>query len=247
MRRVFFNLLTGLFFYINTAAAQQKEVTEQFQSWVGYMTSTRITEKFSWWNDFHYVPGGFFVARTGLTYHFPQRVNITGGYGFLELPTGSIGKELKRREHRPWGQLVVSNPISDNWSNTMRIRYDARFRKNIENGEIVDGYTFNHRLRMMASFRKQFPQLKPKDDWMPFLSLADEILINFGKNIVYNHLDQNRVTVTLGMQHKSLTMQVGYMNRFVQLASGNQFIMNHTAVLWMTHSFDRRRVIAPLP
>lgn len=225
----------------------QKVITQRFQQWVGYMTSTRVSDKFSWWNDFHYVPDGFYVARTGLTYHFPQSVNITAGYAYLGLPSGGVTADLKRSEHRPWGQMVISTPIAPHWSHMARVRYDARFRHNISGGELIDGYTFNHRLRFLTNIRKQFPALKPAENWMPFVSVSDEVLINFGKNIIYNYLDQNRATATIGMQHQNISFQVGYMNRFVQLSEGNKAIANHTLILWVVHTLDRRRVASQNP
>ncbi|MCC5928055.1 MAG: DUF2490 domain-containing protein [Cyclobacteriaceae bacterium] len=217
----FFKLFLLIFMYSILAHGQIREVRSRPQGWIGYMTSTRISDNYSVWNDAHFVPGGFYVLRTGLTRHLSSQANITAGYAFLGLPAGGVTKDLKRMEHRPWGQLVVSNALSPTWSNVTRIRYDARFRRNVEDGNLTHGYGFNHRLRFMASFRKMLPSLKISGDSETFVAFADEILVNFGRDVVFNAMDQNRVTITTGVQKERITWQIGYMNRFVQLASGN--------------------------
>lgn len=93
------------------AHAQQKIVTNQFQFWGGYMTSTAISQRWSWWNDAHAVSnGGFWIVRTGLTYNLPQ-TNFTAGYAYLRIPLGSGNKALGRPEHRPWAQLVFNQKL----------------------------------------------------------------------------------------------------------------------------------------
>jgi hypothetical protein len=217
-----------------------KQVTTQGQSWIAYMSTQRLSKHFSLWNDAHLVPQGFFVMRTGLTYHFPEKVSITGGYAYLGLPAG-VTKDLKRPEHRPWGQLVVSTPLGTNWNFLFRLRYDARFRQNLLSGKLADGFSFNHRIRFMATFRKDFPGLTLGGQVVPFLSMGNEVHINAGKNVLNNYMDQNRVTGTVGLRRKGIQLQAGYMNRTVQLPSGNQLIVNHTLLLWVSHAMDFRR------
>ncbi len=230
------------------AQAPAKEVREQNQFWIGYMTATKLSNKFSWWNDAHFVPSGFFIVRTGLTFYFPERANLTAGYARLALPGGGVSSELKRSEHRPWAQLIVNSPLPGQWSHLMRIRYDARYRHKLTpQGTLDEGYGFNNRVRFLSSFRHRFEQFKLGEHWLPFFNISDEVLVNFGREVVFNHLDQNRFSLTLGMQHKGLTAQMGYMNRFVQLSSGNRFVLNHTLIVWITHNLDGRRLITPAP
>lgn len=240
-------LLIFLFNTVTLAQTPTKSVKTHNQQWIGYMTSTKLSEKFALWNDAHFVPNGFYALRTGLTYHLASNTNITAGYAFLGIPDGSSTPELKRKEHRPWGQMFITNPIANNWSSTLRIRYDARFKQNLSDGQLTDDFTFNNRLRFLVSFRKHFPTLKFGNDWLPFINLSDELHFNFGKAIVYNYMDQNRITVTLGVKRKNFSGQIGYMNRFVQLPTGNNFVLNHTAVLWLAHSFQMHKINSAHP
>lgn len=235
--KVFFPLLL---LFSSFLLAQEKEISNNEQFWIGYMTSGKLSEKYSLWNDFHFVPDGFFVARTGLTRFFHKNLNLTAGYAYLNVPTFSETIKLNRNEHRPWMQMVANHKISDKLRMINRIRYDMRFRQDFANGELLDSFTFNHRLRMLISMR--FPLVGKKIiGGTPFINISNEILVNFGKNVTNNYLDQNRLWLTLGLQLDGVSFQAGYMNRFVQLPQNDRFVRNHTLVVWITHHFDFRK------
>lgn len=215
--------------------AQQKEVLQQEQLWLGYMTSARISERFSLWNDFHYIPGGFGVVRTGLTTHLPHRIDVTAGYAHLWLP---LNEQMRRREHRPWGQVVVPTPLGGNFALQHRLRWDMRYRQRVADGEITEGYTFNHRARVQAVLRRNFPNLTV-GGVLPSLVLANELIMNLGKEATAP-FDQNRISLMAAGRYKGLTLQAGYMNRYVQSATPGRFTSNHTLVFWLFHNMDWR-------
>ncbi len=224
-----------------------KDVDHQLQVWFGYMSQTRISDRISLWADAHFVPGAFYVLRPGITLHMNDAIKVTAGYGFLGLSAGSLTRELKRTEHRPWAQTVFSSPISEHWGFLHRIRYDGRFRRNISNNELADGFGFLNRLRFLVNFRYSLHPLRFGDDFLPYVTFGNEILFNFGSGVVFNHLDQNRVTVGIGLSRKGVSAQLGYMNRYVQLAAGDRFVMNHTLIFWIFHSIDLRANHAAIP
>jgi len=234
-------LLITLFFQTLSLSAQQeqvnKEVNTQGQLWFGYMTSGRINSKFSIWNDTHLVPGGFFIVRTGLTRHFYQNLSVTGGFAYLSIPTISNKINLQRNEFRPWAQLAVNHKVSPKLYMANRIRYDARFKQDFLDGSLLNSYSFNHRVRMLISMRFPLKGYEIKGG-TAFLNFSNEVHVNFGEIIINNHLDQNRFWITYGYQFERITLQVGYMHRFVQLPSGNQFQVNNTLIFWLTHQFD---------
>jgi hypothetical protein len=240
LRSAYYLTLIFLISFFQFGKSQEKTVVHQQQQWVGYMTSGKLSEKWSVWNDFHYVPDGFFVARTGISRHFYSNLTLTGGYAYLSIPALSQEVKLFRTEHRPWAQLVANHKVSNRLYMANRLRYDARFRQNFAEGELLDDFTFNHRLRMLISMR--FPLIGTEiKGGTPFINFSNEILVNFGKNVGFNHLDQNRFWVTFGWQITNLTIQTGYMHRFVQLPTGLNFNTNHTFILWVTHNFDLRK------
>lgn len=236
--------LAGAFVFggMGRARAQppERSIGAQDQLWLGYLTQVRVSEPLSIWNDFHYVRGAFYVLRTGLTHHLSDKVALTAGYAHLGLPVGTVNRELQRREHRPWAQLVTSSPLGASWSLVNRVRYEMRFRHNVADDRLAPGYDLTHRLRFLVTFRRDLNELR-FGEHVPFVSVGNEVLVNFGENVVYNHFDQNRVTVGAGLARRRFALQVGYMNRFVQLPSGRDFVMNHTLVVWIFHNFDLRQ------
>lgn len=225
-------LVVGLGLSFGEVKAQDRQVTSKQQIWLGYMTSTYINPKYSLWNDFHFVPGGFFVARTGLT-RTTKYVNLTAGYGFLLLPISTSTSTLKRSEHRPWSQVLITIPLSDRIRFIQRTRYDARFRQDIVNGERTNTYSFTNRFRFSAGFRINGPLWK--ETLIPFMSISDEILLNAWSGKSVQTFDQNRIQISVGIQSGKIQYQIGYMNRFVQTGP-NRFTENHMVLFWVTHS-----------
>lgn len=218
------------------AWAAAEPVAHTGQGWLGVMTQQRVSEGFSLWNDAHLVPGGFFVLRTGLTAHLPHRFAATAGYAFLGLNLGDRG--LIRPEHRPWAQLVHAHAV-ERWRLTSRVRLDARYRRNVDGDALIAGYTPMFRVRLMFTARRDLPSLTVRG-LTPYVSLGDELLLNFGSEVERDRVDQNRVTAAAGVSRGGHAWQAGYMNRAVVRRTG-AVVMNHTALLWLFANFDLRR------
>lgn len=234
------SLLVFIWLTVCFAHSQNKEITDNNQFWGGYMTSAKLSNKYYLWNDFHYVPDGFFVARTGITRTFFEKLYVTAGFAYLNIPTTSNDVKLNRTEYRPWMQMVANHKLTDRLIMINRVRYDMRFRQDFANGELFNDFSFNHRLRMLIGLRHHFDDKKVLQG-TPFVNLSNEVLVNFGENVTSNYLDQNRTWLTLGLRLESLSFQVGYMHRFVQLPQDQKFVRNHTLIVWITQRFDFRK------
>jgi hypothetical protein len=226
-------------FMANFVNAQTRAVTHANQYWVGYITATQLSEKYAVWNDVHVVPQAFAIVRTGLTRTLSNNVAATAGYAYLWLPIKVGSDALRRNEHRPWAQLQFNAPLSKGWSFTQRTRYDARFRENIRDGEVVDGYAFNHRVRFLISIKRVLGDAQRS---RPYLGASNETLLNFGKEVA-SSFDQNRLMVFAGIQHRQVQYQLGLMNRYVQTGP-SKFALNHTVVVWVVQKFDLRKLRA---
>lgn len=224
--------------------AQTKSIKNAEQVWFGYLSSTRLNARYSWWNDFHYVPQGFFVARTGLTRHI-KNVNVTAGYAFLLLPAYPGSSQLLRNEHRPWAELNFSLPVSQSIQFIQRYRYEARFKQNVRDSAVTDGYTFTNRARLFLGLRKNF-KLHDRPQITPFILVADELMVNFGDRVTYNAFDQNRLLISLGIQKGNTQYQLSYMNRFVQTGV-SEFTENRTICFWVTQKFSLQKRKSILP
>jgi hypothetical protein len=235
-------LIVPLILLATMLYGQGKTTVENNQLWLGYMTSTKISERYSIWNDFHYVREGFGILRTGLTRNYSNH-SITAGYAFAWLTPGGDNKSLNRHEHRPWMQVQFNLPVNQKTSFIQRVRYEARFRENVANGEVTDGYIFTNRVRFLVSLKRTIGKTEGKST-IPFVAVSDEVLLNFGEN-ARNTFDQNRISLSVGIQQKNTQYQLGFMNRYVQVGDG-KYVLNHTLTIWLTQKFDLRKIIAKL-
>jgi hypothetical protein len=179
--------------------------------------------------------------RTGVTRSVFKSGGLTVGYAFLKLPVTPEGP-MKRNEHRPWAQIQLTTTLSQAWSATQRVRYDARFRQHVSDGELAHGYGFNHRVRFLISLRRNLG--KPgSQEIQPYIVASNECLLNFGREITYNTFDQNRLSVSFGIQKKQVQYQLGFMNRFVQ-SGPSRYTANQTVVLWVIQRFDLTKLLS---
>lgn len=202
--------------------------------WIGYMSNWWLNPSKAIWFDTHLNHDTFFVLRGGYTHKFESGPSITGGYAYIRL-----NPDLNRPEHRPWGQVFFPFRLNDDWTASFRLRSELRFIESLDNGQHSGGYVFAWRNRFQTSFTRHF---EPVDLGTPLLQFSHELLLNFASNPDLDTLDQNRISVLLGLQMENLTIRVGYMNRY--LANVNYGTTEHAALLWFTHNIqigDRRR------
>jgi hypothetical protein len=228
-----------------SAQSIEKEMHHRDQSWFGYFSQARLTNKLGLWLDVHYrqtdnfVDRPFqFLFRPALTYFLKDNLRVNMGYAFVNHFPGR-GLDTSRPEHRAW-QQIWWNQKYPGLTTLQWLRFEQRFNRKIANDLLEDGYNFNYRLRYNMSF---FIPLKGKEmaPKTPFIAVANEVFLNFGKRILYNTFDQNRFFVGLGYQFTShLNAQLGYMNVFQQEAPGNKYWSTNTIRLFFFHSFDLR-------
>lgn len=224
----------SIFFLFALGTRAQQNVHDR-ELWLGYIGAIRVADNWSVWQDYHYVPDAFAVARYGLTYKLNPRVQMTGGLGFVWTST-SFTNELVRAEYRPWGQIVGQTRLGERLSGQLRFRYDARFRQKLGEGMVLDEHLFYNRLRVMARVRHDLKQL-PNGDVL-HLNLMDELLYNAGAQIA-DGIDQNRLYLLLGFTHKQYTLLGGYHVRMIPQAAGGMRY-NHGLTLWFLHTIDIR-------
>ena len=121
------------------------------------------------------------------------------------------------------------------------VRLEERFRRKLLNdNELGEGYNYNPRIRYAFALFLPLTEKGLGPGSLQFL-LNNEVMINFGKNIVYNHFDQNRFFAGLAYQfNPHAQLQAGYLNVFQQLPAGNQFNKLHAIRLFYFHNFDLR-------
>lgn len=218
-------------FVFDTGFAQQN-ISVNEEVWWGVMTSAQVSNRFSIWNDAHFVNELFIIYRTGLTYH-PKVDNFvtTVGYGFLKLTTPNSVGSLIRPEHRPWMQSTYRVPSAKKLSTSFRFRYDARFIQNLEAGNLDDGFSFNHRWRFNNALRYSWGDLISKNTRFT-TTLLNEALFTSGPGS--NGFRHEHRTHFLGQLGKgNFVYSLGYVIRYINLNPTTARI-NHGPVVWIT-------------
>ncbi len=245
--KLFICLLVLMVFLYLQLSAQTKSTAHVEQVWLGYFNQTRFNDKWGMWADLHLrTKEDFFtnfsttILRLGLTHYLNDDTKFTLGYAYVNFFPADNHKNISQPEHRPWQQIQWHSRFP-NLRLMQWFRLEERYRRKILNDdELAEGYSFNFRIRY--NFFAQFPLSKKK--FQPntlSLVLNDEVLVNFGKQIVYNYFDQNRFFAGFNYHiNKHDNLQFGYMNLFQQLVAGNQYRNIHTGRVFYFHNLDFR-------
>ena len=200
--------------------------------WLGYISSIPIKGNWSFWNDFHYVPQGFFASRQGISYRVHPQVQMTVGYAWVTTATPST-TALVRPEHRPWGQIEWRRPLSAKYGLRLRYRHDWRFRRALMDGEVQDNYIQVQRYRFMFGLQRLLKLDSKGRRWQ--LNLLNELLLQTGQGVSHP-LDQNRSYLLLSLSQGSWTWMGGYDFRLIR--SGEVYNARHGLTLWAVHNFE---------
>lgn len=230
-----FKVIAALFpFLIFGQGIAKKEVNQQVHTWVSLNTVTKFSEHWGIAADAHIRENGFFESnnfyflRGGISYMPNAAVSLTAGYAHMWLAPTKEGWDTYADENRIYQQAQLVTKVGK-VSVLQRLRNEQRWQEKIVNDEPTGKNRFTNRVRYLASFT--IPIFSDKK--MPSLVLSDELLIHFGKEIVYNTFDQNRLFIGIKQNiSPKLSYDFGYMNVYQQKYLGNQYDMNHTIRLF---------------
>jgi hypothetical protein len=240
--------LTGLaiiLFNMPSQAQQKKEINQKAQFWWSVNSTTRLSEKWGVIADFHtrrddFVKDiNFYFARAGFAFWASDKLTLVGGYAHLWLaqPITDVGfvyqNENRVYQQAQWRQKEGKVTF------VHRIRNEQRWREALDPDGKVDGVRFADRIRFLFSIA--IPVFE--NEYLPVLSIADEVHFQFGKSIVLNTFDQNRTF--LGIKQKitqNLSFDLGYMMVYQQKSSGFEYDMNHTLRWFFYFSPDLRKL-----
>ena len=246
MKRVL--LLFFVSFVLSAVAFSQKKVSSDQQAWFGYFNQTRFSRHWGTWTDLHLRTREDFVSRlnqsivrVGLTYYIKDNTKLTAGYAYVNNFPGDNHKNISQPEHRIWQQIQWHTNYPRlrlmQW-----VRLEERFRHKILNDDVLaEGYNYANRVRYNFFLVTPLGKNAFAPKTLSFV-FNDEVHINFGKEIVYNTFDQNRLF--LGFSYHTNphdNIQFGYMNLFQQLAAGNQYKSIHAARIFYFHNLDVRK------
>ncbi|WP_115461386.1 DUF2490 domain-containing protein [Winogradskyella aurantiaca] len=237
-------LVMALILTYGTSHSQElpeKVINENVQFWISTNNVFRISERWAILNDIHVrrtdfvAKPNFYFIRFGGQYYIKPNIRLAGGYAHLWLtPSGSW--DAYQNENRIYQQFSISQKFPK-LNAFFRLRTEQRFFNNVVNGQSLNDDFLIHRVRFLISGGIPF-----KEGSRTELMIANEIHLNFGKNVVYNTFNQNRLT--LGIRHKlndQWKFDCGYMLVYQQLAVGNVYNLNHTIRLFFYGNFDFRK------
>lgn len=219
-----------IFIFFSTFLFGQKNVENQQLLWYGYYNKLQINQ--NWILNSEVQERHFYqplvqhqlVFRTNLDRRILDDINVSLGFVvFLQSPNDPESEST----------LMVPELRTDFGFNAkkkykyfnvnQRFKVEARFFHQTENNELVGGYQFSN-FRMRYQLGLDIPLIKKQDAEKLILKIKDEVMFNFGKNIVKNVFDQNRIYIGLNYpMNKNLAFEAGYLNWFQQRSSGTDF------------------------
>lgn len=243
--RLIKKLILNLVMITAAPVAAQKASTTVQQIWFSYHNQIRLSNRWGLWNDAQLRTGDKFtrdfsvyILRSGLVYHITDDLRLTAGYAFAHyFPSSARGAHT---EHRPWQQILWQNRMPS-FRFTQSVRLEERFRqKLVSNGPPGNGFDFNYRLRynLVMNFAPGKKPFKPKTF---SYTLSDDVHFNFGKQVVYNNFDQNRVFSAIQYHTEEQDfLQLGYLCIYQQIGA-SRYRYTHAARITYMHILDLRK------
>jgi hypothetical protein len=223
--------------------ATEKDINHQVQTWVSINTVTKFADHWGVVGDFHIrrndflAEDSFYFIRGGISYIPNSNVSFNLGYAHMWLAPSNPDWSTFSDENRLYQQAQLNVKVGK-VSVLQRLRSEQRWQEKIVNDEPSGEVRFTNRFRYLSSFT--FPIFSnPK---LPQMVISDEILLNFGKEAVYNTFDQNRFFVGIKYAfNPKWSFDFGYMNVYQQKYTGYQYDMNHTIRLFFYLSTSIRK------
>lgn len=225
--------------FVNIALyAQQKRVSSQNQAWVGFIHNAKLNSKWGYTADVHVRRNNFLsapsfsVLRAGITYYVTDQLTFTNGYAHLWLSPNNTNYKAVVNENRIYQQIQLQSHVNKVLL-LHRIRNEQRWQDKVSNDIATDTINFSNRIRYLLNIT--IPIFKNKN--LPSLVLADELMFQLGKHIVYNTFDQNRWYIGIKQSlAKELSVDLGYMGLYQQRENGYEYINNHTLRLFIFYT-----------
>ena len=219
-----------IFIFFSTFLFGQKNVENQQLLWYGYYNKLQINK--NWVLNSEVQERHFYqplvqhqlVFRTNLDRRILDDINVSLGFVvFLQSPNDPESESTLMVPELRTDFSFNAKKKYKYFNVNQRFKVEARFFHQTENNELVGGYQFSN-FRMRYQLGLDIPLIKKQDAEKLILKIKDEVMFNFGKNIVKNVFDQNRIYIGLNYpMNKNLAFEAGYLNWFQQRPSGTDF------------------------
>lgn len=220
------------------AQLPEKVINHQAQTWTSINSTSRVSERWAIIADIHIRRNNgikdpsFYLIRGAGQFAVLPNFTVAAGYAHMWIaPSRSDWQEFVN-ENRIYQQAIFTTKLGS-VNLLQRIRNEQRWQQIIMDDKPTGKWRFTNRVRYLISATIPISTNK----WVPRLVVAEEILFHFGKPIVYNTFDQNRLFFGIRQQVvDNLSFDFGYMNVFQQKFSGFEYDMNHTVRLFFYYT-----------
>jgi hypothetical protein len=217
--------------------AQNRQVANHSNAWLMYFGTHKFAPQWSvhleaQWrrNQWIQLPQQL-LLRTAINFQAVSNLQTSIGYCYVDTyPYGDFPVAKSFPEHRIWEQIQTRQQVGKlEWIN--RYRLEQRFI--YSNGEVP---IYQNRFRFMTRISVPLFGREIRDrSW--YLSLYNESMISFGKQVKLNAFDQNRAFAALGYKVPGLgRLEFGYLLQILMKSDGVRQESNHTVQVGLTSS-----------
>jgi hypothetical protein len=243
-------ILSALSICLNTIISAQsiRQIATNNNAWFMYFGTHKLSDKWGLHLEAQSRRSDIIsdaqqlLLRGGINYHINPQLTATVGYCFVETyPYGKLPAKIKFPENRLWQQLQFKNQVgSFEWIS--RFRLEERYvHVPILKGSVYepnDTATHTNRFRLLNRFSVPFKG-KTIVDKSFYLSVYDEIMVNFGEKVGLNLFDQNRVYIAIGYKLPKVgRLEVGYLNQWIVKGDGKTIEDNNTLQVGLSANID---------
>ncbi|MBK6264044.1 DUF2490 domain-containing protein [Marivirga sp. S37H4] len=200
----------------NPDVPERKEIRNVTETWIGLYTKYRIKERLFYYGEYHlrrrdqfWNEMGQIYLRFGLSYLVNKNFEFTAGIvnPYYWAPGGdSEGIDKVVSQFRGWQQFLFIIPF-DRLKIYHQIRTEQRWKRDYTEGSEFK-LDFRFRYKLLAYYPLNKPTL---DQGALFLSTYNEIFIQAGKGVIYNHFEDFRFFAGLGyILNDQVQFQTGY-------------------------------------
>lgn len=242
--------VAALFFVIGVSGQgftvpPEKEYVSSTGLWLGTYTKYRIKEKLFYYGEYHLRTRDWanemaqIYLRFGVSYLATKYFEITAGFvnPYYWAPSSRLDDPNIQRvvpQWRGWQQFIFYTPF-DRLKLYHQIRTEQRWRKDFyQNAPFELTHRFRYKLTAYYPLNNDHLDI---DTY--FLSFYEEIFIQTGKTVIYDHMEDNRLFLGLGyIVNENLQIQAGYMHTYRHNGSPFRYENRHILRLSFYHNLD---------
>jgi hypothetical protein len=206
-------------------AQTEKNIDHQSILWTRYNNLLTLNNKWSLNFEFDNrvflkpITENLYVIRLQGRYKINDHLETGVGFAHFSVATQDpeVNYDFNIPENRGQQDITWKQDV-DKITLNQRFQLEERFIHNANKQELLSGTTFSWRFRYRIQgdytfWKKENQSLK--------VIVYDELMINFGKKIIKNTFDQNRIYGALQYGiNKNFALELGYLNSFQQRANG---------------------------